>query len=163
MRRARTAAAAAVWSRPPATSPPTSHADVRGGQPDHPSTAPRERTIDKSCLAMPTEADGVVVVSSVGRSGRLAYCSNDGREQLDVAAPGGDRREGYGTPHDNQASNRILAAHPKNVGIAEGTIDPVTGDVVPQPNRYVVRSRAGSAGCSCYQYIQGTSGMREKS
>jgi len=127
-----------------------------GTSPDYPAGAAKDRTIDNSCLTMPTEADGVVVVSSVGRSGRLAYYSNWGREQIDVAAPGGDRREGYGTPYYNQASNRILAAYPKNVGIATGNIDPTTGAVIPQVGEYIVRSCVAS-GCSYYQYIQGTS------
>ncbi|HEU0101791.1 MAG TPA: S8 family serine peptidase [Mycobacteriales bacterium] len=126
--------------------------------PDYPQTgAAYPRDIDNSCLSMPTEADGVVVVNAVGRSGRLAYYSNYGTEQTNVAAPGGDRREGYGTPYYDQASNRILAAYPRNVGVATGNINPRTGAVIPQEGEYIVRSCAGVGDCSYYQYIQGTS------
>src|SRR5215217_6376510 len=53
----------------------------------------RLRTIDNSCESMPTEADGVIGVTSVGPSGRKAYYSDYGLEQADVSAPGGDSRD----------------------------------------------------------------------
>ena len=39
---------------------------------------------------MPTEANGVIGVTSVGPSKRKAYYSDYGVEQADVSAPGGD-------------------------------------------------------------------------
>jgi subtilisin family serine protease len=112
----------------------------------NPSEA-RDRTIDNSCKSMPTEADGVIGVTSVGPSKRKAYYSDYGREQADVAAPGGDSRD---TPDGSRRiENTILAAYPKGVGIAAGTIDPKTGE----PTTPAVIKQGGAY----YQYIQGTS------
>jgi lantibiotic leader peptide-processing serine protease len=107
----------------------------------------RDRTIDNSCKSMPTEADGVIGVTSVGPSGRKAYYSDYGLEQADVSAPGGDTRD---TPDGSRKiENAVLAAYPKGVGLAAGTIDPTTGAskspaVIEQGGAY-------------YQYLQGTS------
>src|SRR3954447_622209 len=67
--------------------------------PDYPDqeTSPHHRDIDNSCLSMPTEADGVIGVTSVGPSERKAYYSDYGVEQADVSAPGGDFRDNFGT------------------------------------------------------------------
>jgi lantibiotic leader peptide-processing serine protease len=112
--------------------------------PDYPPTAPRLRTVDNSCLSMPTEANGVIGVTSVGPSKRKAYYSDYGVEQADVSAPGGD---GLDTP-PAAPENLILAAYPENVGRSEGTIEaagnPTTTAVVKQGDAY-------------YQWIQGTS------
>ena len=123
--------------------------------PDYPVGAERERTIDNSCKSMPTEADGVIGVTSVGPSKRKAYYSDYGREQADVAAPGGDSRD---TPDGSRRiENTILAAYPYEVGIREDRapadgkpdIDPVTGE----PTDPAVIKQGGAY----YQYIQGTS------
>ena len=114
----------------------------------------RERTIDNSCKSMPTEADGVIGVTSVGPSKRKAYYSDYGVEQADVSAPGGDSRD---TPDGSRRiENTILAAYPYGVGIVEDRegdgkpdIDPATG----QPTSPAVVKQGGAY----YQYIQGTS------
>jgi len=115
----------------------------------------RTRTIDNSCKSMPTEADGVIGVTSVGPSKRKAYYSDYGVEQADVAAPGGDTRD---TPDGSRKiENAILAAYPYEVGIREDRapadglpdIDPVTGE----PTTPAVIKQGGAY----YQYIQGTS------
>jgi lantibiotic leader peptide-processing serine protease len=107
----------------------------------------RDRTIDNSCKSMPTEADGVIGVTSVGPSKRKAYYSDYGVEQADVSAPGGDTRD---TPDGSRKiENAILAAYPKGVGLAAGTIDPATGE----PTTPAVIKQGGAY----YQYIQGTS------
>jgi lantibiotic leader peptide-processing serine protease len=119
--------------------------------PDYPPTAPRPRTVDNSCLSMPTEASGVIGVTSVGPSKRKAYYSDYGVEQADVSAPGGDALDSPPAAPENL----ILAAYPENVGRVEdrngdGTPDidangnPTTPAVVKQGNAY-------------YQWIQGTS------
>jgi len=103
---------------------------------------------------MPTEADGVIGVTSVGPSKRKAYYSDYGLEQADVAAPGGDTRD---TPDGSRRiENAILAAYPYEVGIREDRendgkpdIDPVTGE----PTSPAVVKQGGAY----YQYIQGTS------
>jgi subtilisin family serine protease len=124
--------------------------------PDYPEGSERERAIDNSCIDVPAETDGVISVSAVGPSGRKAYYSDYGLEQNDVAAPGGDRRDFFGTPQYATPETRILAAYPKNVGLIEdrdgdGTpdIDPVTGNPTTP---LVVRE-----GDAYYQWIQGTS------
>ena len=74
---------------------------------------------------MPTEADGVIGVTSVGPSGRKAYYSDYGLEQADVSAPGGDSRD---TPDGSRKiENTILAAYPYGVGVAAGTHRPGDG------------------------------------
>ena len=114
----------------------------------------RLRTIDNSCKSMPTEADGVIGVTSVGPSRRKAYYSDYGLEQADVSAPGGDSRD---TPDGSRKiENTILAAYPYEVGIHEDRdgdgkpdIDPATGE----PTTPAVIKQGGAY----YQYIQGTS------
>jgi subtilisin family serine protease len=123
--------------------------------PDYPPGAERERTIDNSCLSMPTEANGVIGVTSVGPSGRKAYYSDYGLEQADVAAPGGDRRDFFGTDRYNAPETRILAPYPESVGrIADPDEDGVP-DIGPdgQPTTPLVVKQ----GDAYYQWIQGTS------
>jgi subtilisin family serine protease len=137
--------------------------------------APHERTIDNGCLTEPTEAEGVVVVSSVGPVEpnlspfpRKSFFSNYGTEQIDVAAPGGDSRVFFGTPQFNAPQNRILNAYPLNVaqacqevdanGVPNGTtICDVNnpGKVVPRAVPLVRDCFQGT--CALYQWIQGTS------
>ena len=105
----------------------------------------RLRTIDNSCKSMPTEADSVIGVTSVGPSTRKAYYSDYGVEQADVAAPGGDTHD---TPDGSRKiDNAVLAAYPYGVGVAAGTIDPATGEskspaVIKQGRRTTSTSRA---------------------
>ena len=86
--------------------------------PDFPVDAAHPRDINNSCISVPSESNGVVVVNSTGISTRLAYYSNYGTEQSDVAAPGGDA---YDTPTNRlDPAAEILAAYPKNVGYRRG-------------------------------------------
>ena len=120
--------------------------------PDFPPDAAYERTVDNSCLNLPTEAKYVIGVTSTGPSGRKAYYSNFGVEQAEVAAPGGDYREFFGTPDYATPKNLILAPYPEAVGRANGDIDE-TGE--PTTDFVVKDCTAGP--CSYYQYLQGTS------
>lgn len=118
--------------------------------PDYPADAAHDRTVDNSCISVPTESRGVVAVSSTGPSTRKAYYSNWGTEQTDVAAPGGDV---YDTPTNTRSIQAtVLAAYPKNVADAEGTLNP---DGTPNTPA-VVRDCKGTV-CAYYQYLQGTS------
>lgn len=83
--------------------------EVDDTSPDFPPDAPREREVDNSCLTMPTEGEGVIGVTAVGPTGRKAYYSDYGMEQADVAAPGGDAREFFGTPRYRTPDNLIWA------------------------------------------------------
>jgi subtilisin family serine protease len=128
------------------------HPTVDDTSPDFPDGAAKHRDVDNSCLSVPTETRGVMSVSSTGISTRLAYYSNYGTEQTDVAAPGGD---GYDTPTNTlNPAAEILAAYPKNVGIATGAIDP-DGNV--DDIGFFVKDCSGGGECSYYQRIQGTS------
>jgi lantibiotic leader peptide-processing serine protease len=139
--------------------------------PDFPAGAAKSRTIDNSCLVLPTEAPNVLGVSSVGPVNlasspfpRKAYYSNYGVEQTTIAAPGGDRREFFGTPQYDAPENRILAPYPLNVaqacdevdaaGVPTGqtTCPPPAGARVPP----LVRNCAQGV-CGLYQWLQGTS------
>ena len=59
-------------------------------------------------------------ITSIGPSGRKAYYSDYGVEQADLSAPGGDRRDFFGTPHYDPPANPILAPYPKALAIADG-------------------------------------------
>jgi subtilisin family serine protease len=123
--------------------------------PDFPPGTERRRTVDNSCLTLPTEATGVVGVTSVGPSGRKAYYSNYGLEQADVSAPGGDRREFFGTTQYNLPELRILAPYPEGVGREEDS----NGDGIPNidENGNVTTSLVVKDNGAYYQWIQGTS------
>ena len=98
--------------------------------PDYPPDTERDRTVDNHCLTMPTEGKGVIAVSSVGPTQRKAYYSNYGTEQTDVSAPGGDRREFFGTDRYNTPDNRILAPMPEGVALDELAGDPTNPLIV---------------------------------
>ncbi|WP_328527553.1 S8 family serine peptidase [Nocardioides sp. NBC_00368] len=105
----------------------------------------------ESCVSMPTEGNGVIAVSATGPSERKSYYSSYGNGFVDVAAPGGD---GYDTADGKRdfAAN-ILAAYPYDLAVADGAIDPATGEVVVP---WAVAD-CSSGECSYYQYLQGTS------
>jgi subtilisin family serine protease len=118
--------------------------------PDYPLGAAKTRTVDNSCITVPTESKGVVSVASLGPSTRMSYFSNYGTEQNDVSAPGGDA---YDSPDETlDPRNLVLAAYPQNVAEANGDLNP---DGTPN-NDFVLRDCQGST-CAYYQYLQGTS------
>jgi lantibiotic leader peptide-processing serine protease len=151
------------------------HPTVDDTSPDFPATPAKTRTIDNGCLTEPTEAPGVIAVSSVGPVEpnvspfpRKAFYSNYGVEQTDVAAPGGDSRVFFGTPQFNAPQNRILNAYPLNVARACGEVDAAgvpNGQTTCAANALpgtttravpLVRDCANGT-CALYQWIQGTS------
>ena len=118
--------------------------------PDYPPGAAKERTIDNSCLTVPTESRGVVGVTALGPSKRKAYYSNYGTEQADVSAPGGDA---YDSPDNTlNYANEVLAAYPQSLAELSGELNSDGTPNVP----YVVRDCQGTV-CGYYQYLQGTS------
>jgi len=118
--------------------------------PDFPGGTERLRVIDNSCISVPAESNGVVVVSSTGPSTRKAYYSNYGTEQTDVAAPGGDA---YDSPDNTRNPlNLVLAAYPASLAELNGDLNP---DGTPN-SPFVVRDCSGGT-CAYYQYLQGTS------
>jgi subtilisin family serine protease len=118
--------------------------------PDYPADAAHPRTVDNSCISVPTESKGVVSVSSTGPSLRKAYYSNWGTEQTDLAAPGGDA---YDTPDQGRSlAGTVLAAYPAALAKANGQLN---DDGTPN-DPSVVRDCKGTT-CGYYQYLQGTS------
>jgi hypothetical protein len=128
------------------------HPTVDTTSPDFPAGAAKTRTVDNSCITVPTESNGVTSVSALGPSGRKSFYSNWGVEQTDVSAPGGDSREGFGTNRFNLPENRVLSTFPLNVAIAEGRLNPDG-----TPNTPLVLRDCKDGTCAYYQYLQGTS------
>jgi hypothetical protein len=121
--------------------------------PDYPPAAAYDRTVDNSCISVPTETRGVIAVTSTARSLRKAYYSNYGTEQADIAAPGGDR---YDTPTgDADISGMTLGAYPEKLALAAGAITEPGGPVNPAFPNVLRDCRDGT--CAYYQYLQGTS------
>lgn len=120
--------------------------------PDFPPGTERDRTVDNSCVSMPTEGTGVLGISSIGPSKRKAYYSNWGTEQTDLSAPGGDQRDFFGTDRYLDPANTVLAPYPKALAIAAGEVnDDGT------PNTPFVLADCSTGDCAYYQYLQGTS------
>jgi subtilisin family serine protease len=121
--------------------------------PDFPPGTAHPRTIDNAtCLSLPVEGDGTIVVSALGPSGAKADYSNYGVEQIDVSAPGGYFRDFLGTPQYRATENQILSVYPEALARASGGLNP---DGSPN-NPAIVRDCQGSV-CAYYRYIQGTS------
>ena len=148
--------------------------------PDYPPGSETVRLVNDWCRDMPTEADGVIAVSAIGPTKAKADYSNygDGQEtggtgddptgEIDVAAPGGYFRDGFGTPLFRTPGTQILGPYPLGVARANHDVD---GAGKPT-NEFVVRdctaekTNTGSdpspqpsslTECSYYQLIQGTS------
>ena len=125
--------------------------------PDFPPGAAKVRdNIDNDCLVIPTEGAHVMSISALGPSGRKSYYSNYGLEQTVVSAPGGDRRDFFGTPLYNTAGTRILSTYPAKLAKEEGLIG---GDMRPNTPLAVVDcvGQGSARTCGVYVYLQGTS------
>ena len=125
--------------------------------PDYPPGSEYVRdNITNACLDIPTEGDHVMSINALGPSGRKAYYSNYGVEQTTVSAPGGDRRDFFGTPRYNTPGTRILSTYPAALAKEEGL---VTGDLKPKSPLAVVDcvGQGGARTCGVYVYLQGTS------
>lgn len=122
--------------------------------PDYPPGTAYPRTVDNTCVDLPTEGPGVISVSALGPSGRKAYYSNWGMEQTDLSAPGGDFRDFPSDPNRYRTpGNLVLAPYPEHLAFESGDVDPATG----LPTTPFVVADCSSGSCSYYQYLQGTS------
>ena len=106
----------------------------------------------------------MIGVSAVGPSGLKADYSNygiDGDRGVDVAAPGGWFRDGYGTASFRTSENMILSTAPVNALQASGEVD--DKGVITElgtENGVIKQCPAGVTAyqdCGYYQYLQGTS------
>ena len=75
--------------------------------PDFPAGAAVTRSVNNSCIVLPTELPGVVVVTATGAENLLAWYSTYG-QITDVTAPGGSR---FQTPTFNSSRGRVLAPY----------------------------------------------------
>jgi subtilisin family serine protease len=125
--------------------------------PDFPPGSERVRdNIDNDCLIIPTEGTHVLSISALGLSERKSYYSNYGTTEIIVSAPGGDRREGFGTPLYNSPGTRILSTYPADLAMEEGLISDTfkSKDPLAVVDCYGRRSKGE---CAVYVYLQGTS------
>jgi lantibiotic leader peptide-processing serine protease len=120
--------------------------------PDYPPGKEKDRTVDNSCVVLPTEGRHAMSVNALGPTKRKAYYSNYGVEQTTVAAPGGDYRDHWGTPRYQTPGNLILGPYPRSLAVADGVLKP---DGTPN-TPFVIRDCKGET-CAYYQYLQGTS------
>jgi len=116
--------------------------------PDFPPGTEKSRTVDNSCITVPTETRGVISISALGPSGYKADYSNYGIEQTDFSAPGGWFRDYFGLPQNRQPENLNLSPMPK--ALAEEALED------PANAPFIVQDCKGST-CAFYQYLQGTS------
>lgn len=130
--------------------------------PDFGDVAPYPRPIDNaSCIDLPVEGPHVIGVSALGPSSKKADYSNYGTEQIDVSAPGGWFRDGFGTPTYRTNENLILSTYPVNVLQAGGLVD-AAGEITAAGVTGGVQ-KSCPAGvtdytkCGYYNWLQGTS------
>ena len=107
--------------------------------PNFPLGTNHNRTVNNTCLDMPTEGNNVISVSSVGPSKTKSDFSNWGYGEIAVAAPGGWFRDAGWPATIPAVQNQILAAYPKNVADEAGDLNP---DGTPN-NPFVVRELQG--------------------
>jgi subtilisin family serine protease len=121
--------------------------------PDFPPDIAKPLTVTNDCLDLPSEAPGVIQVSSIGPSKVKADYSTWGQGAIDLAAPGGWFRDFFGTRFFMQPENMILSSYPKAVAQEEGGVSP--GGGVRDP--FYKRDCVPGGECAYYQYLQGTS------
>jgi subtilisin family serine protease len=119
--------------------------------PDYPAGASHTRTVDSSCITVPTELPHVISVAAVGPSGKKADYSNYSLAHNAMAAPGGFLRDLAAAP-GNSIGNEVLAPYPANVLRAQGLLDQAGIPRTPD----VIRDCTGGT-CAYWRYLQGTS------
>ena len=96
--------------------------------PDFPPDSAVTRPVNNSCVVLPTELPGVVVVSATGAQNLLSWFSTYGMI-VDVAAPGGSR---FQTPKPDTARGRVLA--PYSSTASDLTDEAALGRLVQDPS-----------------------------
>ena len=125
-------------------------------------TAPYERTISNSnCLDLPVEGPNVIGVSSLGPSGAKSDFSNYATDvrfgEIEVSAPGGWFRDGFGTASYRTDGNQILSTAPTGVLMASGEVDKNGNVTKIGRDNGVLKDCNASGTCGYYQWLQGTS------
>src|SRR4029078_4327924 len=80
--------------------------------PDFPPDSAVSRPVNNSCVVLPTEIPGVVVVTANGAENLLTWYSTYGNI-TDVTAPGGSR---FQTPTPDTARGRVLSTYSSTAG-----------------------------------------------
>ena len=123
---------------------------------------PYPRTIDNArCVDLPVEGANVIGVSSLGPSGLKSDFSNYASDltsgEIEVSAPGGWFRDGFGTSSFQTNGNLILSTAPLSVLQGTGEVDK-NGNVTKAGRLNGVLKDCSAAGaCGYYQWLQGTS------
>ena len=131
-------------------------------------SAPYARTIgNATCLDLPVEGPDVIGVSAVGPSGTKSDFSNYTTDlnsgEIEVSAPGGWFRDGFGTPSSRTNGNLILSAAPLNVLQSTGEVDKNGTITALGRDSGVLKSclngkqNENTSSCAFYQWLQGTS------
>ncbi len=128
---------------------------------------PHARTINNAtCFDLPVEGPHVIGVNALGPSGKKADFSNyttDLRSgEVEVSAPGGWFRDGFGTPSYRTNENLILSTYPMHVAQEEGYVDAdgnITDDGVAVGVQKACPAKPipGADACGYYEFLQGTS------
>ena len=130
--------------------------------PDYPVETAFERTIDNdTCFDLPVEGPHVLGISALGPSGKKSdfsnYATDLGSHEIELSAPGGWFRDGFGTPTFQTVGNEILSTAPTHVMQEEGLVDE-NENVTPDGVEAGVQKSCNSNGhCGFYQFLQGTS------
>ncbi len=148
-----------------------SHEDISNPRPDFSSpdygSDAHARTIDNAtCFDLPVEGPHVIGVSAVGPSATKADYSNWatdlGSGELEVSAPGGWYRDGFGTDTYRTIENLVLSSVPLISVQETGEVD-ANGDITPLGEATGVMKQCTAhptphaARCGYYAYYQGTS------
>ncbi|WP_086837838.1 S8 family serine peptidase [Amycolatopsis kentuckyensis] len=139
------------------------HSDLAAPQPDatspdFPSNRAHPRTVDNAtCLTLPLEGPHTIGVAGFGPSQAKADYSNYGLERISVSAPGGYKRDYFGTPRYDSRDNEILSTYARSVGVAAGYID-AAGDITPAGASVGIQKQTAADGrVGYFRWLQGTS------
>jgi subtilisin family serine protease len=139
------------------------HSDLAAPQPDatspdFPSNSTHPRTVDNAtCLTLPLEGPHTIGVAGFGPSQAKGDYSNYGVERISVSAPGGFKRDYFGTPWYDSRDNEILSTYARSVGVAAGYID-AAGNITPAGVSIGVQKQSAADGrVGYYRWMQGTS------
>ncbi|MGL5930623.1 MAG: S8 family serine peptidase, partial [Dermatophilaceae bacterium] len=140
---------------------------VDTSSPNYPADTAYPRTIDNAtCFDLPIEGPHVIGVSALGPSERKSdfsnYTTDLDSQEIEVSAPGGWFRDGFGTPTFRTNENMILSTAPLGVLQAEELVDEA-GEITEAGVAAGVQKACtdtpakGATSCGYYQYLQGTS------
>jgi subtilisin family serine protease len=96
--------------------------------PDFPPDSAVTRPVNNSCVVLPTELPGVVVVTATGAENLLAWYSTYGKI-TDVTAPGGSR---FQTPTFDPSRGRVLA--PYSATASDLALEASLGRLIQDPS-----------------------------